>query len=110
MHAAFGQHAFLAVEGRVEAAVPAGAAAGQIGLGNFERGAVVTDEEDEGVFGEAVLFQRGSEEAHAVVHGGEHGEGLAAALGHFTGEAIEVFFRRIERDVGRAVGDVEEER
>jgi hypothetical protein len=37
----------------------------------------------------------------------DHGEGVAAAFGHFSREAVEVFFRRGKRDIGSVVGEVE---
>jgi hypothetical protein len=37
----------------------------------------------------------------------DHGEGVAAAFGYFSREAVEVFFRRGKRDIGSVVGEVE---
>ncbi len=56
VHAALGEHTLLAVERRVEASVPTGAAAWFVGFGNLERSTVVPDEEDESFLGEAVLL------------------------------------------------------
>ena len=102
--AAFSEHAFLTVEWFVERSVPAGAAAGGVDLMDLEWCSVVADVEDEGVFGEVEFFELGDDRADTVVHGGDHRQRLAAALGHLAGEAVEVFFRRVERAVGRAVG------
>lgn len=77
---------------------------------DFQRRAVVADEEDERLLGEAVLFQHAGDAAHAVVHGAEHGERGASALRHGAGEALHVACGRIERCVRCPKGDVEEER
>ena len=107
VHAAFGKHAFLAVERIVERSVPAGAAAGCIQLVDLQRSAVVADVEDERLFGEAVFRQRAGDQPDAIIHRREHGECLSPPLGHLTGKTIEIFLRCIKRHVRGAIGDVQ---
>ncbi len=111
VHAAFGEHAFFTVERRVQAAVPAAGIAleRRIDLVDFQRCAVVADEKDERSFGKTMLFQSAGDEAHAVIHGGQHAERGAAALRHLAGKSCFVVRRCVQRRVRRTVGDVEEE-
>lgn len=112
VHAALGEHTFFAIQRRVQAAVPTAGIAFErrVGLVDFERSAVVADEEDERLLGEAVLFQHAGDAAHAIVHGAKHGERGASALRHGAGEALHVTRRCIERRVRCTKGDVEKER
>lgn len=80
-----------------------------IGHGELERCAVVAHEDDECVFIDAVLDEFFHDLSHAVIHGGDHRECVAASLGHGAGEAIKVFFGPGEWHVRGEVGEVEEE-
>lgn len=110
-HAAFGQHAFFAVQRGIQAAIPATGIAleRRIDLVDLQRSAVVADEEDERLLGEAVFLQGARDEAHAVVDGRKHGQRGAASLRHLAGKAVHVALGRVQRRVRAAIGHVEEE-
>ena len=106
--AAFGQHAFLADERRVERAVPAARVGIERGIAaGVDRCSVIAGEKDEGVLIDAVSFQRGENSADAVVDAGDHGECGPAAQGHVRGELRGIGGRQLQRRVRREIIQVE---
>ena len=97
--AAFGEHAFLADQRRVQGAVP----------GFAQRGAVVTDEEDQGVLVLSHRLELGAQLAEAFVHRRHHRQRLAAFLGEFCRRLGKPRFGGFERHVRGVVSEVEEE-
>ena len=88
-----------------------GPATGRVELVDFQRRAVVANQEDQGV-----LFQGRSDAGRPRYHQppSSTADNIAKAcrlrLGHLAGESIKVLLRGIQRHVGRAIGKIKEER
>jgi hypothetical protein len=108
--AAFAEHAFLADPRIIPRAVPAGPVAGLVFHVKLNGRAVITDEEDQCVVGQAVLIEALTNASDAIIHCREHRQCDPTTPGHLPGESAEIFVRRVQRHVRREVCQVQKER
>ena len=77
---------------------------------DFQRGAVVADDENQCVLIQTALVQRGHDSANAVIDGRQHRQRLATSLGHVTGKSIQVVPRRIQGHMRGTIRQIQKER